>query len=79
MGTTSETRVKEVLAKFLSREVESIELDHNLRDHLGLDSMGTIELLYDIEDAFDVQIPDEDLKELVTVRDVVDYVERVNV
>lgn len=38
--------------------------------------MATIELLYRVEEAFDLQIPDQDLHGLVTVADVVHYVER---
>jgi acyl carrier protein len=37
--------------------------------------MATIELLYEIEDAFDVQIPDQDLATLVTVANVTAYIE----
>jgi len=63
------------LAAYLKQDVNRISLDHSLRDDLGLDSMETIELLFRIEEAFDLQIPDEDLQRLVTVADVVKYVE----
>ena len=38
--------------------------------------MATIELLFRIEEAFEIQIPDEDLHKLVTVGDVITYVEK---
>jgi acyl carrier protein len=63
------------LADYLKRDKKSIGLDHNLRDDLGLDSMATIELVYQIEDVFDLQIPDQDLAGLTTVGNVVRYVE----
>jgi len=63
------------LADYLKRDKKSIGLDHSLRDDLGLDSMATIELVYKIEDVFDLQIPDEDLAGLVTVGNVISYVE----
>jgi acyl carrier protein len=64
------------LADYLKRDPATIEADHHLRDDLGLDSMAVIELLYKIEETFDLQIPDQDLVGLSTVGAVADYVER---
>ena len=68
-------RVRTALANYLKRDVETIKLTDALRNDLGLDSMATIELLYQIEDVFDVQIPDQDLAKLVTVANVTAYIE----
>jgi len=68
-------RVRTALADFLKRDVTTIKPSDTLRNDLGLDSMATIELLYQIEDAFDVQIPDQDLAKLVTVANVTAYIE----
>ena len=68
-------RVRTALANYLKRDVKTIKLSDALRSDLGLDSMATIELLYDIEDAFDVQIPDKGLATLVTVANVAAYIE----
>ncbi len=70
------TKIRSELASYLKRDVDRVSLGHSLRDDLGLDSMATIELLYRIEEAFDLQIPDEDLPKLITVGNVVTYVER---
>ncbi len=64
------------LAEYLKRDKKSIGLDHRLRDDLGLDSIATIELLFKLEEVFDLQIPDEDLKGLTTVGQVVKYVKQ---
>ena len=64
------------LAEYLKRDKKSIALDDRLRDDLGLDSIATIELLFKLEEVFDLQIPDEDLKGLVTVGQVVKYVQK---
>jgi acyl carrier protein len=64
------------LAEYLKRDKKSITLDNRLRDDLGLDSIATIELLFKLEEVFDLQIPDEDLKGLVTVGHVVKYVQK---
>ena len=63
------------LADYLKRDKKSIRLDHNLREDLGLDSMSTIELVYQIEEVFDFEVPNEDLTKLTTVGNVIDYVE----
>ena len=68
-------RVRTALADYLKRDVKTIKPSDTLRNDLGLDSMATIELLYQIEDAFDVQIPDQDLAKLVTVANVTAYIE----
>jgi len=68
-------RVRTALADYLKRDVETIKPNDSLRNDLGLDSMATIELVYQIEDAFDVQIPDQDLAKLVTVGNVTAYLE----
>jgi acyl carrier protein len=68
-------RIRTALADHLKRDVKTIKPSDALRNDLGLDSMATIELLYEIEDAFDVQIPDKDLPSLVTVANVTAYIE----
>jgi acyl carrier protein len=68
-------RVRTALADYLKRDVNTIKPSDTLRNDLGLDSMATIELVYQIEDAFDVQIPDQDLAKLVTVANVTAYLE----
>ncbi|MBN2231366.1 MAG: acyl carrier protein [Deltaproteobacteria bacterium] len=68
-------RIRQELAVWLRRDVVEVQPEHALRDDLGLDSMAIIELLYSIEDAFGLQISDEDLAGLMTVGDVAAYVE----
>ncbi len=68
-------RIRTALGEYLKRDAATIEPRHALRDDLGLDSMATIELLFKIEEAFDLQIPDQDLQKLVRVSDVIAYVE----
>ena len=68
-------RVRSALAEYLKRDVKTIKSGDNLRDDLGLDSLATIELVYQIEEAFDLEIPDNDLPGLVTVANVTAYIE----
>jgi len=64
------------LADYLKRDPSSITEQHHLRDDLGLDSMAVIELLFEIEDRFKIQIPDQDLPGLSTVASVATYVQQ---
>lgn len=68
-------QIREVLATSLKRDPSSVKPEHNLRDDLGLDSLMTFELLYDLEKAFDIEIPNDDLPGLQTLADVVHYIE----
>jgi acyl carrier protein len=69
-------RVRSALAEYLKRDVATIKPADALRNDLGLDSLTTIELLYRIEEEFDVEVPDTDLPGLVTVADVTAYLQR---
>jgi len=68
--------IRTALGEFLKRDPDTILPTQHLRDDLGLDSMAVSELLYRIEEAFDLQIPDQDLAGLTNVGHVVTYVEK---
>lgn len=74
--TTTALKIRTALGEYLKREPASITETHHLREDLGLDSMAVIELLYRIEEVFDIQIPDEDLVGLTTVGHVITYVDK---
>ena len=77
MAKTTEVsdKIIQALAEYLKRDAASIQSNHHLRDDLGLDSMAVIEMLYRIEEVFNLQIPDEDLVGLTSVGEVIAYVE----
>jgi acyl carrier protein len=66
-------QVYATLGDYLRREPEALHPEDSLRDDLGLDSLQTIELVYQVESTFDIQIPDEDFGRLRTIGDVVTY------
>ncbi|MCP9456011.1 MAG: acyl carrier protein [Nitrospira sp.] len=70
------TQIVQALASYLKRDPSTITDAHHLRDDLGLDSVAVIELLFEIEDRFKIQIPDQDLPSLSTVGSVAAYVHR---
>ena len=67
-------KIVHALATYLKRDPASITESHHLRDDLGLDSVAVIELLFEIEERFKLQIPDQDLPGLSTVGSVAAYV-----
>ncbi len=66
-------QVYATLGDYLRRDPTVLHPEDSLRDDLGLDSLQTIELVYQVESAFDIQIPDEDFGRLQTIGDVVTY------
>ncbi len=67
--------IKAVIAETLSVDEDKITLEASLTDDLGADSLDAVELGMAIEDAIGVAIADEDLPNIKTVQDLVDYVE----
>ena len=68
-------RVYHTLGKYLQRDPKDLHPEDSLRDDLGLDSLQTIELVYEVESAFDLQIPDEDFGRLTTIGAVILYLD----
>ena len=77
MAKTTEVsdKIIQALAEYLKRDAALIQPTHHLREDLGLDSMAGIEMLYRIEEVFNLQIPDQDLVGLTTVGQVIAYVQ----
>ena len=66
--------VKELLAKQLRIEADSIEDDANILDDLGADSLEVVEMLMTIESQYGITVPDDDVPQLKTVRNVAEYI-----
>ena len=73
--STIASQIRNALAQHLKRDVSKIHPQDRLREDLGLDSLAMIELLFKIEEHFDLEIPNEDLSRVTTVADVTVYVE----
>jgi len=53
---------------------DEISLDSNFMDDLGADSLDTVELVMNIEEEFGIEIPDNEVAEMHTVKSVLNYV-----
>ena len=67
--------IKEILAKQLKVDVNTIDEDTNIVDDLGADSLDVVEMLMTIEEEYGVVVPDEAVASFSTVGDVARYVE----
>ena len=66
-------KMKEMIADQLNCEADSITMETSFKEDLGADSLDLFELVMSMEDAFDVEIPSEELEQLTTVGAVVNY------
>ena len=76
MKTDIEQTLKDSIARQKMLSVEDITLDSSLEE-LGVTSLDSISLVFDIEDKYGIEVPNEALKQLRTVRDIVDGVEKL--
>ncbi len=67
--------VEQIIADHLHIDASIINDDSKIVDDLGADSLHTVELVMKFENAYDMEIPDEDTDNLITVGDVKKYIE----
>ena len=68
-------KVKVILAEQFDVEEDSITMDTDMQDDLGADSLDVVDLLMSIEDEFEIEIPDEEIENIRTVGELVNYIE----
>lgn len=67
-----------LIVKQFQIEEDFVDENTNFADDLGADSMDMVELIAAVEDSLDLEIPDEDVPDICTVRDLCEYVERAD-
>ena len=72
-----ESTVKAIIVDKLGVEESQVTLDASFTADLNADSLDTVELIMEFEKEFGVSIPDEDTSKINTVKDVVDYIEKL--
>lgn len=69
-------KVRDIIADHLEiEEVETIKPETSLMKDLEADSLDAVEVMMDIEDEFEIEIPDEDAEKFKNIKDIVAYVE----
>lgn len=74
MNTHRERQIIAIIAGELNREPESIALDNDFIDDLHADSIDTANILNSVKISFKVVIPMTDAENIITVKDLVDYI-----
>lgn len=69
-------KVKQIIVEQLGVDEAEVTANASFVDDLGADSLDTVELVMAFEEAFDIEIPDEDAEKIRTVQDAVDYISK---
>lgn len=71
-----EQKVREIICEQLSVEEAEVKREASFVETLNADSLDIVELIMAFEEAFEIEIPDEDAEKIRTVGDAVDYIEK---
>jgi acyl carrier protein len=71
-----EERVKQIIVEQLGVDEAEVTPAASFVDDLGADSLDTVELVMAFEEAFEIEIPDEDAEKIRTVQDAVTYIDQ---
>jgi len=74
MPTAVEDRVKQIIVEQLGVDEGEVTPNASFVDDLGADSLDTVELVMAFEEAFEIEIPDEDAEKIRTVQNAIDYI-----
>lgn len=69
-------KVKAIIVEQLGVESKAVTKDASFIDDLGADSLDVVELIMRLEEEFKIEVPDEDAEKIMTVGDVVEYIEK---
>lgn len=70
-------KVVDIIVNQLGVDREIITPEASVVEDLGADSLDVVELVMALEEAFDVEIPDEEAEKIVTVKDIFQYIEKI--
>jgi acyl carrier protein len=68
-------KVKQIIVEQLGVDESQVVDDASFVDDLGADSLDIVELVMAFEEAFEIEIPDEDAEKIATVKDAIDYIQ----
>jgi len=68
-------KVKQIIVEQLGVDEGEVTTNASFVDDLGADSLDIVELVMAFEEAFDLDIPDEDAEKIATVKNAIDYIE----
>jgi len=69
-------RVKQIIVEQLNVDESEVTDNASFVDDLGADSLDQVELVMALEEAFGIDIPDEDAEKIATVKNAIEYIEK---
>ncbi|WP_309245273.1 acyl carrier protein [Clostridium estertheticum] len=66
--------VRACISSQLNIDEEEIKIESSFKNDLGADSLDIVELIMELEEKYDIEIPDEDVEKIATVGDIVEYI-----
>ncbi|KAA0253856.1 acyl carrier protein [Acidobacteria bacterium ACD] len=75
MSTSIEEKVKSIIVDQLGVQADEVKPEASFVDDLGADSLDTVELVMAFEEAFGIEIPDEEAEKIQKVKDAIAYIE----
>ena len=70
--------VRDVVVEQLSVAPDAVKIDSKIIEDLGADSLDVVELVVALEEKFGIEIPDSEAEKLISIKDVVTYIENLN-
>jgi len=67
--------IRKIVAENLGADESAITMESSFKEDLNADSLDLFEMVMALEEEFGIEIPSEDLEQLKTISDVVDYIE----
>ena len=68
-------KVKDVIVEQLGIDEAEVKMEANFSDDLGIDSLEIFEIVMSLEEAFEIEIPNEDIENIKDVSGIVKYIE----
>ena len=68
-------KLKKVIAEVLNVDPDEITMDTTFTDDLGADSLDLFQIIMGLEEEFDIEIPNSQIKKFKTVKDVISFIE----
>jgi len=68
-------KVKEIIIDELNVDAAKVTPEATLKDDLGADSIDAVQIIMDLEDAFNIEIDTDNAEAIATVKNIVDYIE----
>ena len=68
-------KIRDILCEQLEQNADAVTMESLVMEDLGADSLDVVDIVMSIEDEFEIEVPDEVIENVKTVRDIVKFVE----